>query len=778
MNMANESFMARFGATLVDNGYAVIPILPGTKKPGRFHRGVWRDYPGWTRHGDRPTTLNEVEIWAKWPDCAIGIASGSVVAIDIDILDGDLAIRLECLARDMLGDTPLLRIGKAPKRLLVYRSEIAFSGVRRAPIEILGVGRQFVAFAVHPDTGRPYEWPEDSPLDVPLDALPAITEDQARAWIEKAHALLPPECKPNRLSADRNQKSEIGNPTSEFRLQTSDFRLAGTREAVASALAHIPNADLDYDSWVRIGMALKGALGEDGADLFAAWSAQAKKNVPETTAKTWGSFRPTHIGAGTLYHHAMDHGWRPDPALVLDGSTPRDPVHPAAGLLAKVWTPDRSPAQAPVAEPAREIVRFDPPMPGGILGNMVGYMNATARRPQPELALGASLCALGALMGRKYRTESNLRSNLYIIAIAESGSGKNHAREIVNELFIAAGLTNHLGGNKIASGAGLLTALHRQPAILFQLDEFGMFLSAAADRRRSPRHLTEILDNMTELYTAAGGIFLGAEYANRDGKNERRDIVEPCLCIYGTTAPVNFWNALQSANVIDGSLARFIIITSGEDYPDERETAGIRKPPASLVDALKFVASGGGCVPSGNLAGMTSDAATATEPVTVPLDEAARGLFRALSRDVTTRLREARGTGLSPILARIGENAAKIALILAVSNDPVRPVIGAREADWAIGFVRHYAELAMAEIERRVADNEIERSHKRVMEVIRSADGGITKNDLIRRTQFLDKRQRDDILAALVEAGMVAAMAKTTATKPALVYRAIEGGRP
>lgn len=763
-----RSFMARFGATLVDNGYAVIPIMPGTKKPGRFTHGAWCDYPGWTRHGGRETTLHEVEIWSAWPDCAVGIACGAAVGIDIDVMDAAFAHEIERLARDLLGDTPLLRIGRAPKRLLVYRTETPFSGLRRAPLEILGAGRQFVAFAVHPDTGRPYEWPEESPLDVPLDALPAITEDQARAWIEKAHALLPQELKPNTLSA---QCAPAGSGE-------SSLALAGTREAVAIALAHIPNADLDYDSWVRIGMALKGALGEDGVDLFAAWSAQSAKNVPETTAKTWASFRPTHIGAGTLYHHAMDHGWRPDPALVLDGSVPRDPVHPAAALLAKVRTPDRSPAQAPVAEPAREIARFDRPMPGGILGDMVGYMNATARRVQPELSLGASLCALGALMGRKYRTESNLRSNLYIIAIAESGSGKNHAREIVNELFIAAGLTNYLGGNKIASGAGLLTALHRQPAILFQLDEFGMFLSAAADRRRSPRHITEILDNMTELYTAAGGIFLGAEYANRDGKNERRDIAEPCLCIYGTTAPVNFWNALQSANVIDGSLARFVILTSGEDYPDERETAGIRKPPAALVDALKFVASGGGRLPSGNLTGTTSDATTATDPLTVPLDEAARGLFRALSRDITARLREARGTGLPPILARIAENAAKVALILTVSNDPVRPVIGAPEAEWAIGFVRHYAERTMVEIERRVADNDTERNHKRVMEAIRSADGGITKNDLIRRTQFLDKRQRDDILAALIEAGMVAAMARTTATKPALIYRAVEGDRP
>lgn len=186
-------------------------------------------------------------------------------------------------------------------------------------------------------------------------------------------------------------------------------------------------------------------------------------------------------------------------------------------------------------------------IPDGLVGDLARYMIDTARRPQPLLAVGASLCALGALMGRRYRTTTDLRTNLYIVGIADSGSGKNHAREVVNELFFAAGLAHHLGGNKIASGAGLLTALHRQPAILFQIDEFGMFLSAAADRKRSPRHITEILDNMTELYTAACGVFLGAEYANRDGSNERRDIVQPCLCVYGTTTPLHFWGALQGA---------------------------------------------------------------------------------------------------------------------------------------------------------------------------------------------------------------------------------------
>ena len=42
--MADTSWMARFGARLVTNGYSILPIGPGTKKPGRvdFHRELTR----------------------------------------------------------------------------------------------------------------------------------------------------------------------------------------------------------------------------------------------------------------------------------------------------------------------------------------------------------------------------------------------------------------------------------------------------------------------------------------------------------------------------------------------------------------------------------------------------------------------------------------------------------------------------------------------------------------------------------------------------------------
>jgi len=753
--MADTSWMARFGARLVTNGYAILPIGPGTKKPGQFKRGAWTDYSEWNRHTERPTTDVEVTTWSSWPDCGIGIVGGAVAAVDIDIVENaELALQIEQLARARLGDTPALRIGRAPKRMLVYRAAQPFRGIKRHPLEVLCLGQQFLAYATHPETGAPYVWPDEALADIDISDLPEITAEAAAAFLDEAYALLPEALRQRGLSL-------VTSATEHLRSHSQ----IGTLPAISAALDWLPNTELDYDSWMRIGMALKGALGDAGADLFGEWSAQAAKDMPATTAKAWASFKPDRIGAGTFYHLAMERGWQPDPALRLDGSVMDATEHPAAGLLSRLDVATVDPA-LPTPAPACSLI-----IPDGLVGNLTDYMLTTARRPQPLLSLGASLCAIGALMGRQYRTESNLRSNLYVVGIADSGSGKNHAREIINETFFEAGLAHHLGGNKIASGAGLLTALHRQPAILFQIDEFGMFLAAAADRKRSPRHITEILDNMTELFTAAGGIFLGAEYANHDGSNERRDIVQPCLCVYGTTTPLHFWGALQGANVVDGSLARFLILPSDEDYPDENITVGIRQAPPALIQGLQGVAAGGGHQ-KGNLAGKTADQNTTVNPTIVPMTDEARARFKALSAELTVELRAAAGTAFTAILARIGENALKLALIVAVGRDPAKPEIDLSAADWAIDFVRHYARKTMEAVERHVADTETEAHVKRLKEVIRAAGAnGITKSEITRASQWLKSRDRDEILLTLIETGDVTTGMRGSSTRQAMVYR-------
>jgi len=339
----DQSYMARLGARVVDNGYPVLPIMPGTKKPGQFKGGAWRDYRGWTRHGNRPTSEHELAVWAQWSGAGIGIPTGSIIGVDIDIRDdAALASRLEQLAREALGDTPAVRFSMRPKRLLVYRATEPLSGMKAHPIEVLGLKQQFAAFAEHPETRRPYEWPNESPADLPVDALPLVDETAIRAFIEAAQALVPVELRPGTLPGNRTERSGSAETTGDLR---------GTLEAITDALRFIPNDDLDYDSWVRIGMALKGALGKDGWNLFAAWSATSSKDVPEFTLETWKSLKPQRIGAGTIYHHALAGGWVPDPALVLNGGILVNGQHPARGLLERLTAP--AAASAPPPPPQR-----------------------------------------------------------------------------------------------------------------------------------------------------------------------------------------------------------------------------------------------------------------------------------------------------------------------------------------------------------------------------------------------------------------------------------------
>lgn len=763
--MTNKNYMAQLGATLVDRGFPILPIQPNTKKPGLYKLGEWHEYPKWSRHCERDTTENEVDIWGNWPEAGIGIAAGRVIGIDIDVLASPaVAMEIEALAKRMLGDTPAVRIGHAPKRLLVYRAVQPFAGFKYPPIEVLGMGQQFIAYGVHPDTGQPYSWPVSTLADLSPEDLPAITEAQAREFAKEAYQLIPADLRPKSLGVGLRANMESANLPEQ----------RGTFEAVEEALVHILNDDLDYDSWVRIGMAIKGALADEGWPLFERWSQSSQKYDAKTTARSWRSFAPQRIGAGTIYKLALDNGWIPAADMQLNGEIVMNGHHPAREILNALQSNDPI-----VLEPAENSLPAPKPMPagwdqvGGVIADLMALMAATAKRPQPVLALGASLCAIGALMGRKYRTESNIRSNLYVVGIAESGAGKNHSRIVINELFRNANLLQYLGGNKIASGSGLLTAIQRQPAILFQLDEFGMFLSAAADRKRSPRYVCEILDLMTELYTTSGTTYFGVEYASTQHNNAHRAIHQPCACIYGTTTPLHFWQALQASNVADGSLARFLIMESEDDFPDSNEAFGVIDPPQDLIDKLILIHQGGGKL-NGNLTDVGAIDEVLIDPRVVPMTPKARDTFRQLDQELVGRLRTSRGTGYSSILARIEENATKLALIRAVSRDPVDPQIEDHDAEWGIKLSRHCAELTIREASARVSENQVESHHKRAMQILRDAGkAGMTKTEFTRRTQFMDHRQRDGVLRTLSEAGLIEATTLQNKGRPTQMLKVL-----
>jgi hypothetical protein len=150
----------------------------------------------------------------------------------------------------------------------------------------------------------------------------------------------------------------------------------GTLDAVGDALQFIANDDLDYDSWVRVGMAIKGALGEQGKDLFEKWSARSQKHIEATTAQAWDSFKPTRIGAGTIYKLALDHGWSPAAEVQLNGEIVESAVHPAQALIDSLQ--GDSLAQDVTAQSAN-LATFVVPTPDELASNRIEDWHAIDR---------------------------------------------------------------------------------------------------------------------------------------------------------------------------------------------------------------------------------------------------------------------------------------------------------------------------------------------------------------------------------------------------------------
>ena len=189
---ASAEDVAKLRLQLVDTGWNPIPVYPSTKKPA---------IEGWST-----IEANEfhIENWARSRPAAVSTGlccNKNYFAVDIDILsDNDLARSVMAVAFDKLGYTPFVRIGRAPKLLLVYRQVPGSitSTQRRAVcgsgdlIEILSDGKQFIAFGTHPDTHKPYSWiSEANPLDNEPSEAPLVSQEDIDAFLDAVHLIMP-----------------------------------------------------------------------------------------------------------------------------------------------------------------------------------------------------------------------------------------------------------------------------------------------------------------------------------------------------------------------------------------------------------------------------------------------------------------------------------------------------------------------------------------------------------------------------------------------------------
>ena len=168
-------------------------------------------------------------------------------------------------------------------------------------VELLGEGQQYVVEGIHPKTGKPYYWRDGvSPADVGIENLPAITLAEVDLCFARIEACI--------LSFGGTIVGQSHG--SANRASVGDAGLyAPSLGAVERALAAIPN-DVDYDTWLKVGAAVKGAAGEEGYPAWEAWSLTWAENTPEVCHDKWASLRPPFkLGWPWLSSLAGKHGF-------------------------------------------------------------------------------------------------------------------------------------------------------------------------------------------------------------------------------------------------------------------------------------------------------------------------------------------------------------------------------------------------------------------------------------------------------------------------------------
>ena len=159
---------------LFSQGYEPIPIAPGQKYPTA---------KGW------PTMQPPVNQWPA--NHGIGIRTGKLSAIDMDIYDAGM---IQALLKTFNDWNILTRVGQPPKLLIpvvchdvkskMLSNQFRDQDGRLNRIEVLSYGQQFVAYGIHPDTGRPYMWDGDltrhTPPTIPWGMITTLFSAFAR----------------------------------------------------------------------------------------------------------------------------------------------------------------------------------------------------------------------------------------------------------------------------------------------------------------------------------------------------------------------------------------------------------------------------------------------------------------------------------------------------------------------------------------------------------------------------------------------------------------------
>lgn len=518
----------------------------------------------------------------------------------------------------------------------------------------------------------------------------------------------------------------------------SDWEFKRLREATK----HIIDVD-DRETWLYVGMGLHASGHRDSYDVWTEWSSPSHKFDAVDQIRTWKSFsadREIRRNPESIYKMALDGGW--------DGSVPSESneiIIDFEALQGKVKKAEST--DGPLPHP--KLLRC----PAEPIQEIADYINSITETKHDQAAVHGALALFSVLAGRHYTTDRANFTAQYFVILGRTGIGKNASKAAIDKILHGTEAFRRLhGGNGFASRPAIYSSMIEKPQQVVIMDEFGKLMQLAMNHNQS--HRRGAIDGLLELYSSAGGYLNHGARSTIGLTDKQKDahklppIVNPSLTVLGLTTQDAFFQGITEANIHDGFLNRMLVIEMDPRLAEENLKVNRSRPNLYLINHLERIAK--------------AKCPATKEPQirTYTFDRESSILldrFKIEIRRLQVEYRE-QTKGLEALCSRWREAAMRLALTLAVAQDPDGFEIHWAYTDWSIDYVRWYGQRFIATILETMSHSKHDELRLAYMRAFREqGPGGFTRTDLSRKAPFCysNRRERMDVIEDLFAAGLI-----------------------
>ena len=394
----------------------------------------------------------------------------------------------------------------------------------------------------------------------------------------------------------------------------------------------------------------------------------------------------------------------------------------------------------------------------GFVDLLAEHTLGCAPYPNRALAFAGALAMLSHLTGRNFRDSRNLRTNVYLLALAESGVGKDFPRKV--NMTLATEL-NVMGGmaDRFASAEGLEDALLVRPCSFFQVDEVDTLFASLAEHGDSA--MEKIYGALLQFATSADTTYAMRKKAiqqagGKAGKFDKiraRGIREPHLTLLGTAIPKYLFSAVSERALENGLLSRCLVLEAGE-----RGKAGTPhfQPFGEELMAMArhFVSLGG--FEGLDLENLDEEPPPYVEPYTVTETAEATTARDRVIAACEELYAAAKTTAEKALWSRGAEKTSRLALLYALSASPTDPLITEGAVDWAWAVVSHLTKRILFQASIYIHDNEFDALRQKAIRIIRDY-GGTMNHGMLLRYMHVDADTLRKVIDTLVQSELVVA---------------------